>query len=401
MNKTFFNISIVLRLIFNTSIVAFGASYNDGNVNTSQLKTGDTITLGYYPQTRITDNELISKLEKVDIETQNYGYEYYQIIDEENNYETAPIDMLYGDISYKGDVYRKVFIGSNRPYSTIFGSYAPQSYQTATDYDAGLDYWFKWEPIVWRVLINESNDVYLMSELILDSQAFDIKETPKSEDGVYNIWEQCTLRKWLNDDFYNAAFTKNEKEIIIASQVVNKSGSEDSFYFDGGNDTTDNVWIISFPDALNDQYGFNSQAEEDDPNRVAYGTDYAMSQGLDGDNFDDKGLSGWLLRTARTENDEVCAVDEHGECFGEYAFTNVVCSGIRPAIKIQSGIDLKGTESHYKNTDVLEKDDTNSKESSLNNKNSTPYIVISTFALAIIVLIVILVIVLKKRKSNY
>lgn len=401
MKKVLLSISIILTLLLSTCTVAFGATVYDAEVNTSQLITGDTVTIGYYPQTKITDQELISKLEKIDINMQNYDYEYYQIIDKNNNYETAPIDMLYGDISYKGEVYRKVFIGSNRPYSTIFGDYAAQSYQTATDYDAGYEYWFKWEPITWRVLSNDNNEVYLLSESILDAQGFDITETPQSEDKEYNIWEQCTLRKWLNDDFYNAVFTESEKEIIITSPIVNSSKAGDDFYYNGGNDTTDNVWIISYSDAINSQYGFSANAQEDDKNRIAYGTDYAMSQGLDGDNFDDKGLSQWILRTARTENDEVCAVDEYGDCFGEYAFTNVVCSGIRPAIKIQGNINLIGAESHYKmNVVNNDEENANPKESANNIQQTIPYIILTIIAVLIVAVIIGIIIILKKRKSG-
>ena len=402
MKKSLLSIILFLMLLMPFNINAFASTFYENEINTSELKTGDRITFGYYPQSLVADENLTSKLDTIDIDMQSYGYEYYQIIDENNNYETAPVDMLYGDASYKGEVYRKVFIGSNRPYSTIFGDYAAQSYQTATDYDAGYDYWFKWEPIVWRVLTNDNNEVYLLSESILDAQAFDISITPQSEEKEFNLWEQCTLRKWLNDSFYNAAFTESEKGIIMSSQIVNSSKGEDDFYYNGGNDTTDNVWIISYSDAINSQYGFNSNDQEDDENRIAYGTDYAMSQGLDGDNFDDIGLSQWILRTARTENDEVCAVDEHGDCFGEYAFTNVVCSGVRPAIKIQGNIALKGAESHCKNFDANSKSDDSDNKNLKTNKIShiTPYIILSVIAISIVVLIVILIVLVKKKRNN-
>lgn len=403
MKKSLLCVMFLLMLLMPLNINAFASTFYENKINTAELKTGDKITFGYYPQTLVTDEELISKLDTIDIDMQSYGYQYYQIIDGDDNYEIAPIDMLYGDTSYKGEVYRKVYIGSIRPYSTIWGETKTQSYQSVQDYGVGKNYWFKWEPIIWRVLSNASNEIYLLSESILDAQGYDISQTPKSEDVEYITWEQSTLRNWLNDDFYNSAFTENEKTVILPSLLKNEGDDANPYRYKGGNDTTDNVWIISYSESIESKYGFNADCKVDDPERIAYGTDYSLCQGLDGGLFEDKGLSSWLLRTPGYGFDtaKVCEVNKYGSCLKEDAFTDVVCSGVRPAIKIQNGINLKGAESHYKNTEVIDKSDSNGKESTSSNKSINPYIVISVFVLAIIVLIAILIIVLKKRKSNF
>ena len=39
-------------------------------------------------------------------------------------------------------------------------------------------------------------------------------------------WETCTLRKWLNEEFYNEAFSSNDKSIIRLTDLENESKSK-------------------------------------------------------------------------------------------------------------------------------------------------------------------------------
>jgi len=63
------------------------------------------------------------------------------------------------------------------------------------------------EEIVWRVLDKASTSILAISSFALDSKPFD-------KDGNTNNWEDCSLKKWLNEDFYHQAFTKEEMELI-------------------------------------------------------------------------------------------------------------------------------------------------------------------------------------------
>ena len=65
-------------------------------------------------------------------------------------------------------------------------------------------------------------------------------------DSVDVTWENCSLRRWLNTDFYNTAFDDTEKDMIV--QVTNENPDGDSFWESmgrtvessiGGNDTQD------------------------------------------------------------------------------------------------------------------------------------------------------------------
>ena len=68
------------------------------------------------------------------------------------------------------------------------------------------------EEIEWRVLDIEGDQVLLLSEYVLDVQPY--HDVPC--DSI--LWEDCTLRQWLNGTFYEGAFTDGEREQIIPSR---------------------------------------------------------------------------------------------------------------------------------------------------------------------------------------
>lgn len=74
--------------------------------------------------------------------------------------------------------------------------------------------YYKYEKIKWRVLNIYGDRMNVMSDIGLDCQKFD-EET--------NIWEDSVLRAWMNETFYNRAFTAEEKtDIIEISQDIGK-----------------------------------------------------------------------------------------------------------------------------------------------------------------------------------
>ena len=66
------------------------------------------------------------------------------------------------------------------------------------------------EPIEWKILTKHKNEketyALLFSEKIIDVKEFDV-------DGNVD-YEESSIRKWLTDDFYNTAFSDEEKERI-------------------------------------------------------------------------------------------------------------------------------------------------------------------------------------------
>ena len=69
------------------------------------------------------------------------------------------------------------------------------------------------EPIEWEV--KHRNFVVGENKVIVEFQSTcAIECLPFNEDGEAS-WEDCTLREWLNNDFYEDAFSKSEKKQII------------------------------------------------------------------------------------------------------------------------------------------------------------------------------------------
>ena len=61
-------------------------------------------------------------------------------------------------------------------------------------------------------------------------------------------WENCSLRRWLNEDFYNSRFSDGEKASIITTH--NTFTEDDSSYgLDCGNDTDDKVYLFSYSES--------------------------------------------------------------------------------------------------------------------------------------------------------
>ncbi|WP_410901694.1 DUF6273 domain-containing protein [Ruthenibacterium lactatiformans] len=60
-------------------------------------------------------------------------------------------------------------------------------------------------------------------------------------------WEICTLRKWLNKEFINAAFTEKEKQLIPAVMV----SADRNLDYDTnlGNSTKGKVFLLSIDEA--------------------------------------------------------------------------------------------------------------------------------------------------------
>lgn len=67
-------------------------------------------------------------------------------------------------------------------------------------------------PITWLVLEKKGQELLLLSEFALDAKPFcEASFSTKST----NEWHGCTLRTWLNGDFYTEAFSDTERGMIL------------------------------------------------------------------------------------------------------------------------------------------------------------------------------------------
>ena len=135
------------------------------------------------------------------------------------------------------------------------------------------------ESIRWKVLAKENGKLFLVSEYGLDAKPYN----EEYEDIV--TWETCTLRSWLNNDFYNTAFSSSEKTKIQTTKVVNADNP--GYGTEGGNDTEDKVFLLSL-DETRQYFDIDTNIEDNVDGAHYYGagydiackpTEYAQAQG--------------------------------------------------------------------------------------------------------------------------
>lgn len=98
------------------------------------------------------------------------------------------------------------------------------------------------EPIEWVVL---KKDNYNKTVLLLSKKVLDVVHYKKNEDDNA-FWQDSLLRQYLNNDFYDSAFSRDEKTVILDSVVT-----PDHMYDIEELETIDKIYICSFADYVN------------------------------------------------------------------------------------------------------------------------------------------------------
>ena len=307
-------------------------------------KVGDIVEFGSYPQSKVTNSSLVSALNKVSKNWVSYGY-----YSGTGSYGTmAQGDwMKYADFTYNGTKYRAVTFSQYRPYSTCNPSSTSKTYQDDNGYTPNNIYYFKYEPLKWRVL--DPSTGFVLCESIIDAQAYSntvygygtdpydhLADWNDAAHTCYaNDYATSSIRAWLNDDFYNIAFSSSQKANILTSKLDNKAYKTSYSEFDGET-TYDKVFLLSWSEVQNTAYGFSANTSSDTA-RAAKHTDYAECQGL------------WVsasnqcvfqyLRSASNHSIAVCYVYSDGNLDGvnwrdwDVSDTD---GGVRPALKISN-----------------------------------------------------------------
>lgn len=171
-----------------------------------------------------------------------------------------------------------------------------------TDNFGGATYrYFKWERIKWRVLQDEGDDLFLMAD-----EALDCKRYHNQRGNV--TWETGMLRGWLNQTFYNEAFSGREQADIIQQNVINEENPYTGIR--GGNNTRDFVYLLSFDEAINESYGFCSSFPHSSMSRRFQASEYAYRMGTEVS--EDDGCCMWWMRSPGGTEDGVVTVFSFG-----------------------------------------------------------------------------------------
>ncbi len=328
--KTVAVILTMVMVLLAAPVFAVGAFADD---------TVKTMYFGSYPQSKVTDEATLEKLNDLEL-TWTY-YPYYKgtgspsssVVMERTDY------MKYADVELDGAKYRAVYIENYRPYSTYsdytsFGT----PYQQSNGYNKETVYWFKYEPVEWQIL--DSKTGLMVTVNVIDSQAFSNIMTKKG-DGEYHGESSLatfandyinvgTIGTWLNSEFYNTAFSEADKASIVATEIAHLPWPGYEGYFGSSSTTTENVFLLSYYDMTNTAYGFSESANQTDSARIAVGTDYAVSQGLFKNRMNQNAT--YWLRTAGQYSNNACTVGNYGAIAGNSKGVCDTTTGVRPAL---------------------------------------------------------------------
>ena len=112
------------------------------------------------------------------------------------------------------------------------------------------------EAIEWLALDYDkvNNRVLLLSKDIIDSRCYQDISEDEFDDMFYSdnhiklTWENCSLRKWLNNEFYNTAFNDNEKQRILVMNIANNDNIDTGAK--SGVNTYDKVFLLSIDEMM-------------------------------------------------------------------------------------------------------------------------------------------------------
>ena len=170
----------------------------------------------------IGDNETIlaSKYDRAIKCIDSGDYESAYILLKDISYKNSKEKYAIAKAKYEQILIRNAAVGDK----IIFGTYEQDN-----DTSNGA------EDIEWLVLAKENNKILVISDKVLDAKQYNNE--------INTTWEQCSLRKWLNDSFLNTAFSKKERALIQSTTV--SADKNPKYSTNPGNATTDKVFLLS------------------------------------------------------------------------------------------------------------------------------------------------------------
>ena len=183
------------------------------------------------------------------------------------------------------------------------------------------------EPIEWKVLTVENRMALLLSTYALDAKQF------HTNSSGFVTWEGSSLRKWMNDDFFNTAFSPDEKAYVSQSVIANPANKRSGA--SAGNKTTDRIFLLS-TDEVNEYF-------ESEDARICEPTEYAKAAGAQVSYK----YTSWCLRTPVITGMTESIVDGIGWITSIGAFLDDATRTVRPAF----WLDMNGSPSGSDNSD--------------------------------------------------
>ena len=250
---------------------------------------------------------LLEEIGKNDVIATNKYDRAIDLIDS-GDYKAAYIlldGLEYKDSAEKLQSIKPLLLAKANPGDTVFFGAYEQDNNTSNGK----------EDVEWLVLEVKDGKALVVSKYALDCKQYNTSNTDVT-------WETCTLRKWLNNDFINAAFSSYEKAMIPTVTV-----SADKNSTNPGNATQDQVFLLSITEA-NKYFGSDSA-------RQCKPTDYAFANGAYVNSVN--GNCGWWLRSpgvTQYSAHSAAYVHNSGGVYESGCDVNIGTSAVRPAMWI-------------------------------------------------------------------
>lgn len=179
-----------------------------------------TMTYGVYPQTVVDDESLIAKLNDLTGDSQHENKFYY----------------------YNEEYYYPVKANPNKS-NYVFSN--------GSNIVSSTKYWFKVEPIKWKMINASEDSITLTSAALITRQAF-----------AASTYANSDARKWINGGFYNKAFCLDDS-LILTSEVDNSHSMQDTcgnkYYEDN---TNDKLYLLSYQDIYQRKYELSTDTTD-------------------------------------------------------------------------------------------------------------------------------------------
>ena len=270
----------------------FGGWYYGNTQITNE--TGKSLSKWNYA----TDKELTAKWKIIEIEdsttyVRDGDYIYFGSYPQTLKFESVTIDESAQTVDgyylgSDGALYAKVVAD---PY----GSGSSYTFSTGESVVRGTTYYFKVEPIKWRILSESKGEALILCESILANKAYA---------AGYNNYKNSAIRAWLNAEFYNTAFTTLQQSLIRTTKVDNSASTTGSSTNESACENTfDKVFLMSYQDMINPNYGFRTSYSTYETPRRRQTTDYSRATGVLMGTTSHYGNGVWWLRSPSAEYD--------------------------------------------------------------------------------------------------
>ncbi|MDR0832161.1 MAG: InlB B-repeat-containing protein [Bacillales bacterium] len=290
-------------------VAVFAGWYENNSFNGSvitEIPQGSTGNKTFYAKWEIIFGIIFQEINEYDL---TYHYMYFgrfpqTVVDDATTIATLNAITETNDndyYEYDGEQYAKLNATS---YETGY------KFNNGTTITSGTTYYFKVEPIKWRVLSSSNGEYQILSEYLLTNKRFD-------DDS--NIYADSEIRQYLINTFYNQSFSSMEKDTIQTTILSDLS-------------IEDKVYLLSRDDYQNTSYGFSSSTGFTNT-RYAIVTDYAKANGahsLESSPYNGTGYY-WIRRIYYPN--QVQTLNYRGSLSSSDVYISYL--GVRPAITIK------------------------------------------------------------------